>query len=104
MIDWPEVLDQIADTIAANAGEPCTQERLAQAVQVPRGTLRGWLAGTEPRHSDGERVICRWMAHTGRMRFELPLAGNRRESGSTISQATGSGNHMEAASACESTT
>lgn len=40
---------------------------------VPRTTLLGWEAGSEPRHSDGERVLMLWCEVTGRDRGAAPI-------------------------------
>jgi hypothetical protein len=53
--------------------DPVSQERLADALATPRGTLRGWLDGSEPRHNDGERIIVFWCRLTGKARTFLPV-------------------------------
>jgi hypothetical protein len=77
-IDWPALLSDIAYQLgepdAANPERqvPCSQDRLATALGVPRGTLRGWMDGSEPRHTDGERLIARWVSLTGKARCFAP--------------------------------
>lgn len=45
---------------------------LARELDVPRGTLRRWLEGAEPRHDDGERIIAVWVRITGKAREYVP--------------------------------
>jgi hypothetical protein len=78
-IDWPKVLDDIAYLL----GEPLpanellrasvSQEKLADALDAPRGTVRGWLDGSEPKHSDGERILGYWSRLTGKARTFAPV-------------------------------
>jgi len=81
-VDWPRLLDDLAwlygEPDPANPallrialGTPTLAERLL----VSRGTLRRWMEeGAEPRHSDGEMLIERWLAVTGKNREYLPKA------------------------------
>lgn len=78
-IDWSKVLDDIAYLL----GEPLpgnellrasvSQEKLALAIGFPRGTLRNWLDGSEPRHSDGEVLLAHWVRLTGKARTFVPV-------------------------------
>lgn len=78
-IDWPALLGDLAHLMGEQDGPdpaqraPCSQERLASALGVPRGTLRGWMDGSEPRHADGERLLDAWSRHTGKARMFAPL-------------------------------
>ena len=78
-IDWPAVLGdlayQLGDPAPGNpdARVPCSQERLASALGVARGTLRGWMDGSEPKHGDGEKLLDRWRVLTGKPRIFAPL-------------------------------
>lgn len=73
-IDWPKVLDDIAYLLGEpQAGNdllrtPVSEKRLAEALQRPRMTVKGWLDGSEPRHSDGEVIITHWERLTGKAR------------------------------------
>jgi hypothetical protein len=78
-LDWSELLREIAlalgeaDAANPDARTPCSQERLAQALQVPRGTLRNWLDGSEPRFSDGDRILAGWCTLTGKAAAHAPV-------------------------------
>jgi len=77
-IDWSAVLDDIAHCL----GEPdplnpdvrvrCSSQVLADELGVPRGTLRRWLDGAEPRHTDGEQVLVVWCRLTSKAREFAP--------------------------------
>jgi transcriptional regulator with XRE-family HTH domain len=76
-VDWPMVLGDLAHvlgepTIDGRGRVPCTQEQLAKALDVARGTLRGWLDGSEPKHADGEALLLRWCQLTGKDRGFAP--------------------------------
>jgi hypothetical protein len=77
-IDWPKVLDDMAHLLGEVDGQgrrwPCSQERLAERLGIARGTLRGWMDGSEPRHCDGEELLDRWCRLTGRGRVWAPKA------------------------------
>lgn len=78
-IDWSRVLADIAyvlgepDPDHSDTRVPCSQERLAAALGVARGTVRGWMDGSEPKHGDGERLLDRWCRLTGKSRIFAPL-------------------------------
>jgi len=81
-IDFAKVLDEIAyllgdDLPGSPAHVPVSQERLADHLRVPRGTLRGWKDGSEPRHADGEQLIEQWCLLTGKARTFIPLIERR---------------------------
>ncbi len=77
-IDWPQVLADIAyllgepDIANPDVRVPCSQERLALSLGVARGTLRGWMDGSEPKHGDGEALLQRWCALTSKARVFAP--------------------------------
>jgi hypothetical protein len=77
-IDWPVLLDDIAYIVGEpdpgnpEVRVPCSQNQLANALDVPRGTLRGWMDGSEPRHTDGEKLLDRWCRLTGKGRGFAP--------------------------------
>jgi len=78
-IDWPRVLADIAyllgdpDPSNPDVRTPLGTELLARSLGIPRGTLRNWLDGSEPRHADGEAIIDRWCALTGKSRMFAPM-------------------------------
>lgn len=77
-IDWPKVFDELAyllgDVVEPDTGrrEPVSVSALADALKVPRGTLRYWIDGSEPRHVDGEGVLMVWCRLTGKGRDFAP--------------------------------
>jgi len=75
-IDWAAVLDDIAYMLGEVDGAgrvPVSTVVLATELAVARGTLRGWLEGSEPRHTDGERLLARWCQLTGKPRTFAPM-------------------------------
>lgn len=78
-IDWPSLLGDIAymlgeiDPANPTVREPVNTSRLAILLHTPRGTLIGWLEGSEPKHADGERLIDRWLVLTGKPREFAPM-------------------------------
>lgn len=77
-IDWPRLLEDLAylagevDACNTEVRVPCSQERLAVTLGVARGTLRGWMDGSEPKHGDGELLLVRWCTLTGKAREFAP--------------------------------
>jgi hypothetical protein len=73
-IDWSKMLDDIAYLLGDPAPEnpllrvSVSQEKLAKAIGFPRGTVRYWMEGSEPRHGDGEVLIAHWCRLTGKAR------------------------------------
>jgi hypothetical protein len=79
-IDWPKLLGDIAYMLGEPApGQnpelkvPVSQERLAEALGVSRGSLRNWIDGSEPRHADGEQLLVRWCSLSGKARTFAPV-------------------------------
>lgn len=78
-IDWAKLLEEIAYLLGdartdnEQLRDPVSQERLADALTAPRGTLRGWIDGSEPKHSDGERILAYWCRLTGKARTFAPV-------------------------------
>lgn len=70
-IDWPRLLG--GELPGTTAREPAPLGTLAADLGVPRSILRGWLEGAEPRHNDGEALLMRWCALTGKARVFAPL-------------------------------
>ena len=70
-VDFAKILDDIAYMLGEpDPGNPqvrlaVSQERLAAAIGFPRGTIRNWLDGSEPRHFDGEQLLAHWCRLTG---------------------------------------
>lgn len=71
-IDWPRLLEDLAILLGEH-GNPCTTFELAHQLSVARGTLRGWIDGSEPKHADGEKLLDRWRALSGKPREFAPL-------------------------------
>lgn len=75
-IDWSTLLSEIAyclgDEDAQGRKTPCSTVQLADNLGVPRGTLRGWLDGSEPKHGEGERLLDRWCVLTCKARIFAP--------------------------------
>ena len=76
--DWPQLLAEIAYLLGdptpenPDVREPLSQRLLADRLEIPRETLRGWMDGSEPRHTDGERLIAVWVQLTGKARTFIP--------------------------------
>lgn len=78
-IDWPRLLADLAHVLGEPQEgtpyrEPASAAELAADLGVPRSTLRGWMAGAEPKHGDGEALLLRWSCLTGKARAFAPLA------------------------------
>lgn len=76
-IDWAAVLDDLAYLMgevnrSGNGRVPVSYAVLATKLNIARGTMRGWQDGSEPRHADGERLLVRWSALTGKPREFAP--------------------------------
>jgi hypothetical protein len=76
-IDWPKVLGEIAYMLGEPVPDgrqrlPCSEVALAAVLEVPRSTLKGWIDGSEPKHSDGERILWRWCVLSGKPRSFAP--------------------------------
>ena len=74
-IDWYAILEDLAyqmGEVQGDARVPMSTSAMAAALCVARGTLRGWLEGSEPRHTDGEVLLVRWCALTGKARAFAP--------------------------------
>lgn len=79
-VDWPTLLGDIAyllgDPIPGNQhrNEPVGTPTLAKHLELSRSTVRSWMDGAEPRHSDGERLIVIWCKLSGKAAAFVPLA------------------------------
>ena len=77
-VDWPKLLGDIAylqgepDPQNASQRVPCSTVLLADHLGVARGTLRGWLDGSVPKHDEGERLIDVWCKLSGKSPTFLP--------------------------------
>lgn len=76
--DWPKLIEEVQwqlgephETIEHHR-TPMPIERMAERLGVPRGTLRGWIDGSEPKHADGERLIDLWCRLLGKTREFVP--------------------------------
>lgn len=73
--DWVRLLDEIAyllgdrDLVRPDLRTPCSKQQLADALDAPLGTLRGWLDGARPKHEDGEQILESWCSVTGKHRI-----------------------------------
>lgn len=78
-IDWPRLLGDLQYLLgeAANDGSgvvtPAGTPTLAAYLGVKRTTLRGWLDGSEPKHSQGESLIAAWSRLSGKPREFTPI-------------------------------
>lgn len=78
-IDWPRVLADIAWHNAAlipgmpGCRAPIGPRVLGEFLGVSRGAIRNWMEGTEPRFSEGERVLDAWCRATGEPRAKAPV-------------------------------
>lgn len=78
-VDWPRVIAelqwQMGEQIEAtpHLRNPVPIERMAEQLGVARGTLRGWIDGSEPKHADGERLIDLWCRLVSKSREFVPL-------------------------------
>ena len=78
--DWPRLLDDIAylnggaDFAFPGVRTPVGQPRLAAYLHVHRSTVRNWIDGAEPKHSDGEQLIAVWVKLTGNSLEFVPVA------------------------------
>jgi hypothetical protein len=82
IIDWSALLDDLAHLYGERGvngalHRPCPTERLARHLGVPRGTLRGWQQGQEPKHGDGEMLLERWCTLTSKTRAHAPMTRRR---------------------------
>lgn len=48
-------------------------QRIADRVGVAKSTLLGWKQGAEPKHSEGDRLLCLWVEITGKHRDDAPV-------------------------------
>jgi hypothetical protein len=76
-VDWMALIDDVA--LLLGVVEPVSEQRLrastvavAAYLDVPRSTLRNWLDGSEPKHSDGERLLRVWVCLTGKAETFAP--------------------------------
>lgn len=78
-VDWSKLLGDIAyllgepDPVNPNVRIACGERHLAIQLSVARGTLRGWLEGSRPKHDEGERLIENWCRLTGKGRTFVPI-------------------------------
>jgi hypothetical protein len=78
-VDWPRLLSDIAwligeyDFAFPDVRTPAGTPKLAVYLQLSRGAVRNMLDGTEPRHSDGQRLIAVWMRLSGKPAAYVPV-------------------------------
>jgi len=79
-VDWPRLLEDIswligeADFAFPDVRTPAGTPKTAAYLGISRGALRNLLDGTEPRHSDGERLIAIWVKLSGKPPQFVPVA------------------------------
>jgi hypothetical protein len=61
-LDWPTILGALGDG----------DRSIGLALGVARSTVRGWRAGGEPKHCDGELILQHWTKATGKPREQAP--------------------------------
>lgn len=64
--DWFRLLADLQQRDYPNA-------RVASILDVPPSTLRGWKAGGEPAHADGNNLIELWCEVTARTHGDRPM-------------------------------
>jgi hypothetical protein len=78
-VNWQQLLEELAwllgEPVPAQPEQrdPLSTSQLADALGQARGTLRGWIDGSEPKHADGERLLDRWCTLTGKAREFAPV-------------------------------
>lgn len=77
-IGWAALLGELAYLLGDEREgtphrEPASLGILVADLDVPRSTLCGWMEDAEPRHNDGEALLMRWCALTGKARAFAPL-------------------------------
>lgn len=65
-IDWNRVFLTLRN-------EGYTLHDVEAFTRIPRGTMRSWATGSEPRHQDGETIIKFWSEATQLPRESLPV-------------------------------
>lgn len=58
-IDWFQIITELTR-------QGFSSKAIANRIGVPKSTLLGWKQGSEPRYSDGHRLIGFWCDTTGR--------------------------------------
>lgn len=64
-VDWCRVIDDLQKT-------SMNTRQIASKVFVSHATILAWKKGTQPRHSDGERLLALWWQVTDKTRGNLP--------------------------------
>ena len=92
-IDWPRLLGDIAyligeqDFASPDVRVAVGTQRLATYLELSRGAVRNYLDGTEPRHSEGERLITVWVRLSGKPREFAPVQRSTSMSAATARRA-----------------
>jgi hypothetical protein len=77
-VDWPSILSDLAHLLGepypgGGAGRtPLGTRALAVKLGCHRETIRRWQDGAEPGHTDGEQLLERWSAMTGKAHAFAP--------------------------------
>ncbi len=78
-VNWPKLLEELAWLLGdpvqhlPEQRSPLSTSQLADAIGQARGTLRGWIDGSEPKHADGEALLDRWCKLSGKAREFVPM-------------------------------
>lgn len=78
-VNWHQLLQDLAYLLGEviphqpERRQPVSTSQLADAIGQPRGTVRGWIDGSEPKHADGEALLDRWCRLSGKAREFAPL-------------------------------
>lgn len=64
-IDWFQIITELTR-------QGFSSKAIADRIGVPKSTLLGWKQGSEPRYSEGQRLIEFWSEITGRQAHALP--------------------------------
>lgn len=78
-VDWPRLLGDLQYLLGEatpgnpNVRIPVGRKALGSYLVVHHSTVRNWLDGAEPKHSDGERLVIAWERLTGKTRAFVPI-------------------------------
>ena len=64
-VDWVRVLLDLRRS-------GYSMRAFADSLGIARSTITGWMAGSEPKHADGEKLLAFWSYATGRQLSAVP--------------------------------
>ena len=64
-VDWARVLLDLRRS-------GYSMRAFADSLGIARSTITGWMAGSEPKHADGEKLLAFWSYATGRQLSAVP--------------------------------